>query len=69
VTGGSNVGRIVGDPKVVHGQPVVYGTRVPMAILVGSLAGSMTFDEVEAEYGVAREDIVACLDHAAQKRP
>ena len=58
--------RIVVDPRIVHGQPVVYGTRVPVAIVVGSLAGGMTFEDVEAEYGVTREDILACLNYAAR---
>jgi uncharacterized protein (DUF433 family) len=58
--------RIVVDPRVVHGQPVVTGTRVPVAIVVGSLAGGMTFEEIEAEYGIVREDILACLDYAAR---
>ena len=58
--------RIVVDPAIVHGQPVVRGTRVPVAIVVGSLAGGMTYEEVEAEYGVTRDDILACLDYAAR---
>lgn len=58
--------RIVVDPEVVHGQPVVRGTRVTVAIVVGSLAGGMSFEEVEAEYGITRDDILACLDYAAR---
>ena len=58
--------RIVVDPRIVHGQPVVNGTRVPVAIIVGSLAGGMTFEQIEAEYGVTHEDILACLDYAAR---
>ena len=58
--------RIVVDTAVVHGQPVVRGTRVPVAIVVGSLAGGMTYEEVKAEYGVTHEDILACLDYAAR---
>lgn len=57
--------RIVMDPKIVHGQPVVRGTRIPVAIVVGSLAGGMTFEEIEAEYSITRDDILACLDYAA----
>ncbi len=57
--------RIVMDPEIVHGQPVVRGTRITVAIIVGSLAGGMTFEEVEAEYGVTRNDILACLNYAA----
>lgn len=58
--------RIVVDPAVVHGQPVVRGTRVPVAIVVGSLAGGMTYEEVEAEYGITYEDVLACLNYAAR---
>lgn len=51
--------RIVTDPKVQHGKPVIRGTRVPVSRIVGGLAGGMTFDEVEQSYGVTREDIRA----------
>ena len=57
--------RITIDPKVHHGQPVIRATRVPVAVIVGSLAGGMTFDEVEREYGVSREDTRAALQFAA----
>jgi uncharacterized protein (DUF433 family) len=60
------VERIVVDPTVVHGQPVVRGTRVPVAIVVGSLAGGMTYEEVATEYGLTQEDILACLNYAAR---
>jgi uncharacterized protein (DUF433 family) len=43
---------------------VIRGTRVPVAIIVGSLAGGMSFEEIEAEYDVAREDIQAALAFA-----
>ncbi len=58
--------RISIDPKVCHGQPVVAGTRVPVAIVIGSLAGGMTFDDVAKEYSISAEDIRACLAWAAQ---
>lgn len=58
--------RIQVDPRVLHGEPVVRGTRVPVAIVVGSLAGGMTYEEVTAEYGVSHEDILTCLDYAAR---
>jgi uncharacterized protein (DUF433 family) len=53
--------RIVIDPKICHGKPVIRGTRLPVAIVVGSLAGGMTFDEVQREYGIADDDIRAAL--------
>jgi uncharacterized protein (DUF433 family) len=56
--------RIVIDPKVCHGKPVIRGTRLPVAIVVGSLAGGMTFDEVQSEYGITSDDIRAALKFA-----
>ena len=34
-------GRIVIDPEVRHGKPVIRNTRVPVDIILGSLAGGM----------------------------
>lgn len=57
--------RISVDPGVHHGTPVISGTRVPVSIVVGSLAGGMSQDEVMREYDLAREDIEAALAYAA----
>ena len=38
--------RIVIAPEIQHGKPVVRGTRLPVARLLGGLAGGMTFDEL-----------------------
>ena len=53
--------RIVIDPRICHGKPVIRGTRMPVARVVGSLAGGMTFEEVEREYDLTAEDIRAAL--------
>ena len=58
--------RIAIDPKIQHGKPVIRGTRVPVARIVGGLAGGMTFEEIEKEYGVAEEDIRAALEFAGE---
>ncbi len=57
--------RIVIDPKICHGKPVIRGTRTPVAIVVGSLAGGMTFEEIQREYDLTAEDIRAALAFAA----
>ena len=58
--------RIVVDPNVRAGRPVIKGTRVPVDILVGQVAAGLTVDEVADEYGVAREDVLAALSYAAK---
>ncbi len=57
---------IVIDPEIHHGEPCITGTRVPVAILVGSIADGMTVDEVVNEYPqITREAVRAALAYAA----
>jgi uncharacterized protein (DUF433 family) len=58
--------RIVIDPNICHGKPVILGTRLPVAFVVGSLAGGMSFEEVQCEYELTPEDIRAALAFAAE---
>ncbi len=58
--------RITADEKVRFGKPVIKGTRVPVDLILGKLAGGMTYDEVMAEYDITKEDILAVLDYAAK---
>jgi uncharacterized protein (DUF433 family) len=58
--------RIVIDPEIRHGKPVIRGTRVPVELILGSLAGGMELDEVAREYGVGKEDIQAAIEYAAR---
>ena len=58
--------RIVIDPEIQHGKPVILGTRVPITRIVGGLAGGMTKEEIIQEYAVTEEDISAALHYAAE---
>ena len=58
--------RITIDEKVRFGKPVIKGTRVPVDLIIGKLAGGMTYEEVMSEYDLTREDILAALDYAAK---
>lgn len=58
--------RITIDPTVAHGKPVIQGTRVPVSILLGSLARGMTFDEVCREYDLTADDIRTALEFAGE---
>ena len=51
--------RITIDPMICHGEPVIRGTRVPVRIVIGSLAGGMRLEEIQHEYGIHAEDIRA----------
>jgi uncharacterized protein (DUF433 family) len=58
--------RIVIDPQVQHGKPVIRGTRVPVARIVGGMAGGMTKEDIMREYEISEEDFLAALNYAAQ---
>lgn len=58
--------RIIIDLEIRHGKPVIRGTRVPIDIILGSLAGGMEIEEVAEEYGVKREDVLAAIEYAAK---
>ena len=58
--------RITSNPKVMHGKPVIKGTRIPVDVILGSLVGGMAYEEIEKEYGVKRADIIAAIGYAAK---
>ncbi len=57
--------RIVLDPSIHHGKPLIRGTRVPVATIINGLAGGMSTQEVAREYEVEIADIEAALFYAA----
>mgnify|MGYP001618910008 CR=1 FL=1 len=57
--------RVIIDPRIQHGKPVVRGTRVPVARIIAKLAGGMTREEVMREYEISAEDVAAALAYAA----
>lgn len=57
---------VVLDEKVRFGKPVIKGTRITVDEILGALAGGMTFEEIEKEYGVKRDGILAALKYAAE---
>ena len=58
--------RIVIDPEIQHGRPIIRGTRVPVTRILGGLAGGMTQEEIMREYEVSIEDVRAALAYAAE---
>jgi uncharacterized protein (DUF433 family) len=54
--------RIVLDPQVMAGKPVVKGTRLTVEYILNLLAHGATIEEILGEYqGLNREDIRACI--------
>ena len=59
--------RIVVDPAVLCGKPVVRGTRLAVEFVVGLLAQGWTTEQLLDNYpGLTKEDVQACLEYAAE---
>ncbi|HIE29496.1 TPA: DUF433 domain-containing protein [Candidatus Poribacteria bacterium] len=41
--------RISVDEKICFGKPVISGTRVPVDLIIGKLAGGMTYEDFEEQ--------------------
>jgi len=59
--------RIVVDPSVLAGKPIVKGTRISVEFVIDLLARGWTSEEILREYDhLTREDIQACLAYASE---
>jgi len=58
--------RIIVDPEVLVGKPVIRGTRLAVEFIVNLLAQGWSEAEIIKNYpGLTREDILACLSYAS----
>jgi uncharacterized protein (DUF433 family) len=63
----NNLDRIVVDPDILVGKPVVKGTRLSVDFLLGLLAQGWTEAEILRNYpGLEREDLLACWAYASE---
>jgi len=59
--------RIVVDPKVLVGKPLIRGTRLSVEFILDLLANDWTIEQVLSEYPqLVREDVMAVLKYAAE---
>jgi len=58
--------RIIVDPQVLVGKPIVKGTRISVEFIVDLLARGWTSEQILQEYDhLTPEDIQACLGYAS----
>ena len=59
--------RVVIDLEIHHGDPCIRGTRVPVSIIVGSIADGMSAEDVRSAYPqLTVADVRAALAYAAE---
>jgi uncharacterized protein (DUF433 family) len=60
--------RIVLDPAVLAGKPVIRGTRLSVEFVIGLLADGWNEADIVANYpGLSHEDVLACLVYARDR--
>jgi len=58
--------RIVVDPQVLAGKPVIRGTRLAVEFILELLAAGQSENRIMTDYpGLTRDDILACLSYAS----
>ena len=59
--------RIVIDPNICNGQPVIEGTRITARTVLEFLAAGDSVNEVLEEYpSLSKEDVLECLRFSAE---
>jgi uncharacterized protein (DUF433 family) len=59
--------RINSHPDLRGGEPCIKGTRIPVSVIVGSLAQGLTREDVLKEYPqLTNDDISAALMYASE---
>ncbi len=53
------------DPEVRFGKPCIKGTRIDVATILGRLAGGDKTEDIEEDYKLTRDQVMAVLAYAA----
>ena len=61
------IDRVVVDPEILAGKPVIKGTRIPVYLIIELLGNGLTETEVLKQYPtLKKEDIKAALLYASK---
>ena len=62
--------RIVSNPDVMLGKPVVEGTRITVELILERLSGGESVDQILNSYPtLSREGVLAAIKHAGGGHP
>jgi uncharacterized protein (DUF433 family) len=60
--------RIVSDPSVLLGQPIIRGTRVPVYLIVGLIGAGQSPEQIVDDYpDLTVADVEAAIAYAAHE--
>ncbi|MFB6214095.1 MAG: DUF433 domain-containing protein [Candidatus Nanohaloarchaea archaeon] len=58
---------VTADPEVMHGKPVIEGTRVPVEVVLDTLAEGVSIEEVCEEFELDRSEVLTAVRYAADR--
>ena len=62
----NHLNRIVSNPEVMLGKPVIKRTRITVELILKKLASGYSVDQILKSYDhLSKEDILAALDYSA----
>ena len=65
--GDVKMARIVVNPRILGGKPIIEGTRISVEFILDLLASDVSEEEILEDYShLTKEDIRACLRYAAR---
>ena len=59
--------RIVIDPSICHGKPIIRGTRTSVSTVLSHLAGGDSYEALRREYDLTDDDIRSALAFASEE--
>lgn len=63
-----DIERIIVDPEILSGKPVVKGTRIPVYLILNLLAHGYDFDRIVQAYPIlTKEDVRAAIRYSERR--
>ena len=57
--------KIISDPKILAGKPVISGTRISVELIMNFLATGMSVNDILKEYKeLKKSEVLAAIDYA-----
>ena len=55
--------KIIIDPKIRHGKPIIEGTRITVDEVLEMLENGMTYEEIGQEYNLKKGDLINVIKY------
>ena len=59
--------RIIADPNIMLGKPIIKGTRITVELLLKKLSEGFTIEDIVSQYPhITKEDVLAAIEYASE---